>query len=161
MPLFNTKRDIKLFNRLNKQLIGQFIDTTVIYLQLDAQKMRSNVYGQSTKKIYKESKQLRAMITRESLTLTTEDIGLVNKERNIVVSFNNAMLEQFSVKPKQSDIIQFNDGDYIIVQVTQPRYMGGQPSLKFSTTCICVSTTIANTVTSQPDFIHKELDIYE
>jgi len=33
------------------------------------------------------------MITRESITLTTEDIGLVNKERNIVVSFNNAMLE--------------------------------------------------------------------
>lgn len=161
MPLFNSAKDIKLFNTINKELIDNIIDTTIIYLKLDAQKMHANVYGQTTKKIYKNPVRIAAMINNLQPTSALQTIGMINKERQIIVSFNNAMLRQANINPQVSDIVQYNNSDYQIYQVISNKYIGGQTTQKFSTICKCTLTTIANTVTQKPEFKHKEISIYE
>ena len=52
MALFGGARDMSLFSKLNKELINDIIDTQVYYFMLSVEDTNSNLYGESSTKIY-------------------------------------------------------------------------------------------------------------
>lgn len=101
------------------------ISNEVAFYKLNLNETEITLYGESSKKVYNNPVRLFALINKEEMTTTDEDIGL-NTTQNVTFSFLRDDLKDWQVVPHTGDIIKFDQNYYEIDNVTQQQYFFGR-----------------------------------
>ena len=75
MSLFGGSRDISLFNTVSKELINDIIQTEVGYYKFVLERTTSNVYGESTGKVFYEPVRIACLMKKEDQAWSADDFG--------------------------------------------------------------------------------------
>lgn len=135
-PLFNRRRDIKLFNRLNNELLNRIIMTPIIIYKISSE-TETNLYNESSKKTYTKGLQIGALITNdEQVTDAGEGFGPVI-DQTITVAFHREMIAARGFYPETGDIIEWNDSYYEVHAPVENQLIGGQEHKNFSIVVSC------------------------
>jgi len=139
--LFHSKRDIKLFDSINKELIQKLMDTCVDIYIYDDTFAKIDVYNDVFDKLYYKDIQISGIIDHPEVDIDFENFQ--EKNYTITVKFHKNTLKEYNnldEKLKPSDLIKYNDKYFKIVQITNNQFIGGQTNLKHSLICYCVQT---------------------
>ena len=130
-PLFNRRRDIKLFNSLSDELLNKIIQTPVVVYKVSTS-TETNLYGESTSKIYTKGLQIGALVSHdEQVTDATEGFGPV-VDQTITISFHREMIASRGFYPEVGDVVEWNDAYYTINAIVENQLIGGQIYKNFS-----------------------------
>ena len=126
MSLFNGNRDIKLFNKVTRELLGTIIDTTVAIYKLDIQKTDTNLYGEGMDKIYKTPVKVSALVELEEQAYSQGELAYdVNQKAKY--SFHRDELEDIAeIYLEIGDIIEWDNGYWEIDSIAETQYVGGK-----------------------------------
>lgn len=124
--MFNTPRDIKLFETINKELITEMIQTPLIYYKLDVNNMKVNIYGEAEGKVnYFPAIELYGLIEREDKSSNLEENGL-SYTRSATFSFLRQTLKEANLYPEEGDIIYWDDTFFSVDNILENQYLGGK-----------------------------------
>ena len=130
-PLFNRRRDIKLFNSLSDELLNRIIQTPVVVYKVSTE-TETNIYGESTSKIYTKGLQIGALVSHdEQVTDSTEGFGPV-VDQTITIAFHREMIASRGFYPEVGDIVEWNDAYFEINAIVENQLVGGQIYKNFS-----------------------------
>jgi len=130
-PLFNRRRDIKLFNSYSNELLNRIIQTPVIVYKISTES-EDNIYGESVTKTYTKGIQIGCLISREDQTTdSTEGFGPV-VDQSITLAFHREMIADRGFYPETGDIVEFNEAYFEINTVVENQLIGGQVYKNFS-----------------------------
>ncbi len=130
-PLFNRRRDIKLFNSLSDELLNKIIHTPVVVYKVSTS-TETNLYGESTSKIYTKGLQIGALVSHdEQVTDSTEGFGPV-VDQTITVAFHREMIASRGFYPEIGDVVEWNDAYYTVNAIVENQLIGGQIYKNFS-----------------------------
>lgn len=124
--MFNTPRDIKLFEHINRELIVDIIQTPLIYYKLDVSSLNINVYGETEGVVsYYPPIELHGLIERSERSSELSEVGL-SYTRTATFSFVRQSLKDVGVYPEEGDIIYWDDTFFSIDNITENQYLGGK-----------------------------------
>jgi len=133
-PLFNRRRDIKLFNSLSDELLNKIIQTPVVVYKVSTT-TETNIYGESTSKVYTKGLQIGALVSHdEQVTDSSEGFGPV-VDQTITIAFHREMIASRGFYPEVGDIAEWNDAYYTINAIVENQLVGGQIYKNFSVVC--------------------------
>lgn len=75
MALFGSSRDISMFRNVNRELLHDVIQQEIAYYKISLETTRSNIYGESSQKIFQDPVLLKTLVTRADLQTTDSDFG--------------------------------------------------------------------------------------
>lgn len=124
--MFNTPRDIKLFESINKELITEIIQTPIVYYKLDVNNLKVNVYGEVEGNVnYFPPIKLYGLIEREDKSSNLEENGL-SYTRSATFSFLRQSLIDADLYPEEGDIIYWDDTFFSVDNTLENQYLGGK-----------------------------------
>lgn len=110
MALFGGSRDASLFKTMNRELINRLINTEVVIYQLSTELTRTNLYGESTRKVFFNPVRMNCLISREDKSISNED-GFIDFSYNATFSFLRDELVEKQLVISEGDIIKW-DNEY-------------------------------------------------
>ena len=113
MTLFGGSRDISLFNTLNKELINDIIQTEVAYYKFALEQTTSNVYGESTGKVFYEPVRIACLINRDDQAWKSDEFGS-DIDQILNFRFLKEELKEINLIPEVGDILLFRNNFYEI-----------------------------------------------
>jgi len=134
MPRFVSGRDVRFFQSINKELIDNVIETTVLLYKLSSEDISINIYGEAKKKIYFQPVLVACLIEREGTMVRSEGFGLETTQ-SAEFRFYRTTLEEAGIYPESGDFIFFNDGYYEIDNANEEQLVAGQPTYTHSIIC--------------------------
>ena len=127
MALFGGSRDISLFNKVNKELIKDIIQTEIAYYKFALEQTNSNVYGESTGKNYYEPMKVACLINRDDQSWSSDDFGSdINQGVNF--SFLKDDLKDINLKPEVGDILLFRNNFFEVDSTNENQLILGRDS---------------------------------
>ena len=147
MSLYGENRDISLFRHLNRELINNIIEQKVGYYKINLDKTTSNVYGESSKKIYNDPVLVNCLIERGDTESTTDDFGM-DITRTIKCRFLRDDLAgidlstelpadgkgfTYNIVPEIGDVVLWNNDYYEVNNVNENQLVVGKdPSYSYA-----------------------------
>tara|TARA_R100001463_G_scaffold105392_2_gene159873 strand:+ start:242 stop:787 length:546 start_codon:yes stop_codon:yes gene_type:complete len=133
MSLFGGSRDISLFNTVSKELINDIIQTEVGYYKFVLERTTSNVYGESTGKVFYEPVRIACLMKKEDQAWSADDFGS-DVDQNIDFRFLKKELKDINLVPEVGDILLFKNNFYEIdTRVENQLILGKDPDYAIST----------------------------
>jgi hypothetical protein len=133
MSLFGGSRDISLFNTVSKELINDIIQTEVGYYKFVLERTTSNVYGESTGKVFYEPVRIACLMKKEDQAWSADDFGS-DVDQNIDFRFLKKELKDINLVPEVGDILLFKNNFYEIdTKVENQLILGKDPDYAIST----------------------------
>ena len=133
MSLFGGSRDISLFNTVSKELINDIIQTEVGYYKFVLERTTSNVYGESTGKVFYEPVRIACLMKKEDQAWSADDFGS-DVDQNIDFRFLKKELKDINLVPEVGDILLFRNNFYEIdTRVENQLILGKDPDYAIST----------------------------
>ena len=127
MALFGGSRDISLFNKVNKELIKDIIQTEIAYYKFALEQTNSNVYGESTGKNYYEPMKVACLINKDDQSWSSDDFGSdINQGVNF--SFLKDDLKDINLKPEVGDILLFRNNFFEVDSTNENQLILGRDS---------------------------------
>jgi len=135
MALYGGARDISLFNKVNKELLGNIITQQCVYYKLRLNETKVNMYGEAAgAKYYKEPVLFNALIERGDQEYPDDDILGVNFNRSLDFKFFRDDLVDADVVPEVGDIIMYYEGYYEVDSTVGNQYfVGKDPRYPYNT----------------------------
>jgi len=125
MALFGGSRDISLFNKVNKELLKDIIQTEVAYYKFALEQTNSNVYGESMGKNYYEPMKIACLINKDDQLWSSDDFGS-DINQNINFSFLKKELIDINLMPEVGDILLFRNIFYEIDSRNENQFILGK-----------------------------------
>ena len=125
MALFGGQRDMSLFNKLNKELINDIIDTEIYYFQLALTETKSNLYGEGKDKVFNQPIKIPCLIERGQSTQISDDFGQ-SYSREVQFRFLRDTLVEKNLVPEVGDVIQWNGEYHLIDAQYSYQYVAGK-----------------------------------
>jgi len=132
MALFGSSRDISMFRNINRELLHDVIQQEIAYYKISLETTRSNIYGESSKKIYQDPVLLKTLVTRADIQTTDSDFG-PDINRSLSFAFLRDDLKDIELVPLNGDIILWNEGYYEIHAVNENQLVVGKSNEYFFT----------------------------
>ncbi len=133
MALFGGSRDISLFNTVSKELINDIIQVEVGYYKFVLEKTTSNVYGESTGKVFYEPVRIACLMKKEDQSWSSDDFGS-NVDQTIDFRFLKKELKDINLVPEVGDILLFKNNFYEVdTKVENQLILGKDPDYAIST----------------------------
>lgn len=130
-PLFNRRRDMKFFNRINNELLNRIIQTPITIYKVSTES-ESNLYGESVEKTYTKGLQMGCLVSHEEqVTDATEGIGPL-VDQSIKIAFHREMIASHGYYPEVGDIVEWNESFFEINGIIENQLVGGQEYKNFS-----------------------------
>jgi hypothetical protein len=130
--LYGGSRDISFIRHINKELINNIIEQQVGYYKISLDKTISNVYGESTKKVYNDPILVNCLIERSPSTWGETEFG-TDVTRDISVRFLRDILVDIQLVPEVGDIILWQDSYYEIDGLVENQLVVGKdPSYSYN-----------------------------
>lgn len=131
---FISPRDYATLVQINKELITDVIDTTVIVYKLNIAVTKTNSYGEATKKTWNAPVEVPCLIKRDEKR-GSEALQTVDVQQNSEFAFLRADLEARGLYPEVGDIIAFDAQYYEINLRNEVQLWGGRTEYKHSIVC--------------------------
>lgn len=136
MPKFISERDYRFFKSISNELVNDVVQTLVTIFKINVNETRTNLYGESSNKVWQPGVQIYAIVDKEPEDYRYEGFG-PETTQEIVFKFDRDQCKDKNVYPEPGDIILWDNSYYEIDGTTETQFMGGQPYNNFS---IVVST---------------------
>ena len=135
MALYGGARDISLFQKVNRELMGNIITQQCVYYKLRLNETKVNMYGEAAgAKYYKEPVLFNALIERGDQEYPDDDILGVNFNRSLDFKFFRDDLVDADVVPEVGDIIMYYEGYYEVDSTVGNQYfVGKDPRYPYNT----------------------------
>jgi len=135
MALYGGARDISLFQKVNRELMGNIITQQCVYYKLRLNETKVNMYGEAAgARYYKEPVIFNALIERGDQEYPDDDILGVNFNRSLDFKFFREDLVDADVVPEVGDIIMYYEGYYEVDSTVGNQYfVGKDPSYPYNT----------------------------
>lgn len=144
LPIFLTDREINLFNSLNEEIIEKLIGHTVIIYKIHPEYSKTNIYNESTNKVYENGIEIYGLIRYEEPEITTEFVGGLNQKRNIELLIQKKHLLDGSIFFEEGDLVFWDDQYFEITKITEPQKIQNVASLSHEIKVECISTDISS-----------------
>jgi len=110
MALFGGSRDISLFRKLNRELMGNIISQEIVYYKCDIQETKVNLYGEaSSGRVFQPPILINALVERADQTAPIQD-ELVGFQWPITFKFLRDDLVDANLVTEIGDFIMWNNG---------------------------------------------------
>ena len=135
MALYGGARDISLFQKVNRELMGNIITQQCVYYKLRLNETKVNMYGEAAgARYYKEPVIFNALIERGDQEYPDDDILGVNFNRSLDFKFFREDLVDADVVPEVGDIIMYYEGYYEVDSTIGNQYfVGKDPRYPYNT----------------------------
>tara|TARA_R110000868_G_scaffold280845_1_gene541215 strand:- start:684 stop:1196 length:513 start_codon:yes stop_codon:yes gene_type:complete len=135
MALYGGARDISLFQKVNRELMGNIITQQCVYYKLRLNETKVNMYGEAAgARYYKEPVIFNALIERGDQEYPDDDILGVNFNRSLDFKFFRDDLVEADVVPEVGDIIMYYEGYYEVDSTVGNQYfVGKDPRYPYNT----------------------------
>jgi hypothetical protein len=120
MAMFGRSRDINLFLSVNNELLHNVISQQIGYYKVVLDETKSNLYGESTEKMYLGPILISCLIERGDFNSTVDDFG-PDINRTLKYRFLKNDLINANVVPEIGDVVMYNELYYEIDEVNQER----------------------------------------
>jgi len=134
MPLYMKSKDVNMINSLNNEIINKIIDTEVNVYKLSLYDTEEDLYGESLQKIYFPAVQLAGLIEHDDEAYESDEFG-PDATQTVTFNFHRQKLEDINLYPEISDIIEYNNKQFMIDTIVENQFLGGQTSLNHSIIC--------------------------
>ena len=135
MALYGGARDISLFQKVNRELMGNIITQQCVYYKLRLNETKVKMYGEAAgARYYKEPVIFNALIERGDQEYPDDDILGVNFNRSLDFKFFREDLVDADVVPEVGDIIMYYEGYYEVDSTVGNQYfVGKDPRYPYNT----------------------------
>ena len=129
MALYGGLRDISLFNKVNRELLGNIITQQCVYYKLKIKETKVNMYGEAAgARYYKEPVIFNTLIERGDQEYPTDDLLGVGYNRSLDFKFFREDLVDADVVPEVGDVILYEEGYYEVDSIVSNQlYVGKDP----------------------------------
>ena len=127
MSIFGSQRDFGLIKKMNRALLRDIIEQEVGYYKISLQETETNIYGESSEKIYYNPVLLQCLITRGDQIYTVDDFG-PDLGRILSFAFLRDDLVDQNLLPEVGDIIMLNENYYEVDVVRENQFFFGKDS---------------------------------
>jgi len=147
MSLFGTARDASLIRHIGRELVNNIIEQQVGYYKIDLAKTTSNMYGESSAKIFYDPVLVNCLIERSAQEWKTDSFG-PDVDRKIQLRFLRDDLKgyelsielpeggrgfQYGIYPEVGDIVLWHNNYYEIDDILENQYfVGKDPDYSYS-----------------------------
>jgi hypothetical protein len=138
MPLFRSKQDRDYIKALNKELIERVVGEKITYYPISKKLSNVNLYGESLDKTFDTPVQIYAMIEWQDQNVTTTQFG-PDIIYNLKVYILEDHLTEIDLRPKEGDMIDYNDVKFEIHQIQNPNLLFGKTHDSFNIVLNCKS----------------------
>lgn len=126
MALFGSSRDISMFRKINRELLGNVITQQVAIYKYVLDKTKVNMYGEASGgKFFNGPLLLNALITVQANTSPTNEFG-VDFGWAIKVAFLRDDLVDAAIVPEVGDVILYQESYFEIDNTVHTQYFAGK-----------------------------------
>lgn len=125
--LFGSKRDYNLFVKINRELLSDIVEQSILYYKNYLEGSNTNIYGESLAKEFLEPVKLDCLITRGDQVISNDDFG-PDLSRDVSFAFLREDLLRVSVVPEVGDVLMWHENYYEVDTVRENQLMLGRDS---------------------------------
>jgi len=135
MALYGGARDISLFQKVNRELMGNIITQQCVYYKLRLNETKVNMYGEAAgARYYKEPVIFNTLIERGDQEYPDDDLLGVGYNRSLDFKFFREDLIDADVVPEVGDIIMYYEGYYEVDStIGNQLFVGKDPRYPYNT----------------------------
>lgn len=133
MALFGSSRDISMFRKVNRELLGDIITQQIAYYKYNLNQTRVNMYGENVEgKYYIGPVLLNCLLERNDQAFPTSDLG-PDLIWGIKTAFLRDDLVDANVVPQVGDIIMYQEGYFEVDNIiSNQQFVGKDPDYPYS-----------------------------
>ena len=139
---FLPQRDLDVFERVNKELIGDLqsgkdgiINQQVVLYKVSVQDTQTNMYGEAAGgKKWKDGVKFACLVDAEDFDYNNDEFG-PDEQQDASFHILRQTLIDLSVVPELGDILEWNWAHWEINAVNENQLIGGQQDNNWSVTC--------------------------
>jgi hypothetical protein len=126
MALFGSSRDMSLFRKINRELLGDIITQQVAFYKYQIERTNINIYGESAEeKYFVGPTLLNCLIERANQEYIPSDIN-INFEWAITFKFLRDDLVDINLVPEVGDILLYQESYYEVHNIVANQYFVGK-----------------------------------
>ena len=127
MAIYGSQRDISLFRKVNRELMGNIMSQQCVYYKLKLNETKVNMYGEAAgSRYYFEPVILFARIQRSEQEFPQDELLGVDFQWGIDFKFLRDDLVDINLEPEVGDIIMYNEGYYEVHTTNANRFITGK-----------------------------------
>jgi len=148
---FLPQRDLDVFTRVNKELIGDIrlgkdgiINQQVVLYKVSAHDTQTNLYGEATSgKRWKDGVKFACLVDAEDFDWNTDEFG-PDDQQNASFHILRQSLIDLSLVPEIGDVFEWNWAYFEINAINENQLIGGQQDNNWSVSCTAHRTRFSN-----------------
>ncbi len=125
MALFGGARDISLFRKLNRELLGDIITQQIAYYKYSLGKNKTNIYGEAINKYFLDPILLNCLIQRNDQTWNSDDMG-PNISRTMTFNILRDDLVDAQLVPEVGDIVMWYESYFELDSIQENQLFVGK-----------------------------------
>ena len=125
MAIFGSARDMSLFRSVNKEMLHKYIDTEVLFYKLSLGDTATNIYDETSKKVYSTPVLIFSIITLEEQAWSSDDYGM-DLMQNATFGFLRDDLVDNNLVPQIGDVLEYKSGFYEIDTFKENQFVAGK-----------------------------------
>ena len=126
MGLFGRKRDISLFNAVNRELLREIVNQEILFYKISLESTSTNIYGESKEKFFDGvPSRLVCLVTRGDQQFNDEDFG-PDLARDVSFAFLREDLRECKLVPEVGDFIKWHNDFYEVDVVRENQLVLGK-----------------------------------
>lgn len=127
MSIFGYRKDFNLFRGVARELISSVAEQVVGYYKISLEGTPTNIYGESSDKVYKDPIKLNCLITRGNQVISANDFGQ-DLTRDASFAFLKDDMIDRSFMAEVGDIIFWQNDYYEVDTVRENQLFFGKDS---------------------------------
>jgi hypothetical protein len=139
---FLPQRDLDVFTRVNKELIGDIklgkdgiINQQVVLYKVSAHDTQTNLYGEATAgKRWKDGVKFACLVDAEDFDWNTDEFG-PDDQQNASFHILRQSLIDLSLVPEIGDVFEWNWAYFEINSINENQLIGGQQDNNWTVSC--------------------------
>lgn len=125
MAIFGSARDMSLFRSVNKEMLHKYIDTEVLFYKLSLGDTATNIYDETSKKVYSTPVLIFSIVTLEEQAWSSDDYGM-DLMQNATFGFLRDDLVDNNLVPQIGDVLEYKSGFYEIDTFKENQFVAGK-----------------------------------
>ena len=139
---FLPQRDLDVFTRVNKELIGDIklgkdgiINQQVVLYKVSAHDTQTNLYGEATGgKRWKDGVKFACLVDAADFDYNSDEFG-PDEQQNATFNILRQTVIDLSLVPELGDVIEWNWAYFEISSVNENQLIGGQQDNNWTVSC--------------------------
>ena len=139
---FLPQRDLNVFERVNKELIGDLqhgkegiINQEVVLYKVSVQDTKTNMYGEAQGgKKWKDGIKFACLVDAEDFDYNNDEFG-ADEQQNATFNILRQTLIDLSLVPEIGDVFEWNWAYFEVNSINENQLIGGQQDNNWAVTC--------------------------